>query len=267
MLLTIRGMPDLGIGWSTDLEILKLSGSAVEDRGDHLVVRTPANPTYHWGNCILATDPARADDADHWLHVFATTFPSATWVSIGLPRMPDDASGWSAHELGPELDDVLTAVKPPRQSPCPDSYTVRRMSDADWEQNLALDAEEHAWAWDPEAGDYTPFARARNESRRAISADDTGAYFGAFADDVLAASLGIVRCGKTARYQDVQTAASHRRRGLASHLLGVAGQWAESHGCDRWVIVTETTNPARRVYQSAGLEPDSTMVKVYRPKI
>jgi len=159
---------------------------------------------------------------------------------------------------------VLVASTPPRQSVAPRGYTARRLSGTDWDQALVLEAAEHESARDSETGRYTCFARARNESRRTICAGDTAAYFGAFADGVLAASLGIVRCGKTARYQDILTATNHRRRGLASHLLGVAARWAESYGCDRWVVVTEATNPAKSVYRRAGLEPHSTRVAAYR---
>ena len=83
-------------------------------------------------------------------------------------------------------------------------------------------------------------------------------------DGALVADLGIVRCGRTARYQDVGTDDGHRRRGLASHLLGVAAQWAAEGGCDQWVIVTGATNPAGRVYRSLGFEPDTGTVQAYR---
>lgn len=73
-----------------------------------------------------------------------------------------------------------------------------------------------------------------------------------------------MRCGATARYQGVGTSAEHRRRGLASHLLGVAAQWSADRGCDRWVIVTEPTNPAGRVYRSLGFMPDTGAVRAYR---
>ena len=83
---------------------------------------------------------------------------------------------------------------------------------------------------------------------------------------MLVASLGIVRCDKAGRYQNVLTDANHRRRGLASHLLGTAARWAASYGCDRWVIVTEAASPARRVYQRVGFEPHSTNAQAYRPR-
>ena len=115
---------------------------------------------------------------------------------------------------------------------------------------------------------YEAFSRTRAERSRALCAreDDVAAFFGAFADGVLAAQLGIVRCGSTARYQHVLTDESHRRRGLASHLVGVAARWAADRGCGRWVIVTETTNPALAVYRGVGFESDGASVQAYRAR-
>jgi GNAT superfamily N-acetyltransferase len=257
----VRG---LDIGWSTHVAVLTLSGSSVDDRGDHLVVRTPANPTYHWGNFVLVTDPAAADDADRWVQVFGATFPVATWVAIGLPRMPDEPRAWAAYELDLEVDEVLVASTLPHQTMRPGSFSVRRLTGDDWEQDRALAVAENERTGDGGTDTYTAFVRARSEAKRAVSDRDVAAYFGAFADGVLVASLGIVRCGDAARYQDVLTGADHRGRGLASHLLGVAARWAASYGCDRWVIVTEATNPAGRVYQRIGLEPHSSNVQAYR---
>ena len=53
--------------WATDLTVLEASGSHVERHDDHLVVRTPRNPGYHWGNFVLVTDPSASDDAARWL--------------------------------------------------------------------------------------------------------------------------------------------------------------------------------------------------------
>jgi hypothetical protein len=41
------------LGYRTDLHILALEGSVIDDRGDHLVVRGPRNPAYWWGNSLL----------------------------------------------------------------------------------------------------------------------------------------------------------------------------------------------------------------------
>jgi GNAT superfamily N-acetyltransferase len=251
-------------GWATDLAVLEHSGSVVEDHGDHLVVRTPHNPDFHWGNCLFVTDEDTVDEAARWVSAFRSAFPEATWVAIGLTRMPDDQDAWVAQGLDLELDDVLTTRTLPRQTSLPEGYTVRRLSGQDWVQHVALSVQEN-----DRTGDYDPelherFAQTRAQARRALCEQDLGASFGAFADGVLVADLGIVRCGTTARYQSVGTNEQHRRRGLASHLLGVAARWAADRGCDQWVIVTEATNPAGRVYRSLGFEPDTGNAQAYR---
>jgi hypothetical protein len=44
----------------------------------------------------------------------------------------------------------------------------------------------------------------------------------------------------------------------------VAARWSAEGGCDRWVIITEATNPAGRVYRGVGFEPDVGNAQAYR---
>jgi GNAT superfamily N-acetyltransferase len=257
-------MRDLPPGWATDLAILEHSGSIVEDRGDHLLVRSPHNPDFHWGNCLFVTGEDGVNDASRWVTTFQSAFPAADWVAVGLTQMPKDHEAWAAHGLELELDEVLTTSALPRQAPLPEGYTVRRFDGEDWERSVARVVAENLRTGEHEARAHERFARAQAATQRGLSDRNVGAWFGAFVDDALVAELGIVRCGTTARYQAVGTEDEHRRRGLASHLLGVAARWAADQGCDRWVIVTEATNPAGRVYRRAGFEPDSGNVTAYR---
>jgi GNAT superfamily N-acetyltransferase len=251
-------------GWATDLAILELSGSTVEEHRDHLVVRSPHNPGFHWGNCIFVTTEDAVDDADRWVSTFGAAFPEASWVAIGLTRMPDAVHAWSAHGLELELDEVLTTETLPRQAPCPDGYSVRLLGAQDWEESVARAVAENDRTQEHEPHGFRQFAERRTRSRQALVESGDAAWFGAFAGATLVADLGIVRCGTTARYQDVGTDAQHRGRGLATHLLGVAARWSAERGCDRWVIVTEETNAAGRVYRSVGFTPDSSSVSTYR---
>jgi GNAT superfamily N-acetyltransferase len=257
---------ELGVGWATDLAVLELSGSTLEDRGDHLIVRSPQNPTHHWGNCVLVTDPHTVGDAKRWVGTFRSAFPSAAWTAIGLARMPDDVAAWEAHDVELELDEVLAAATLPRQSSVPEGYVVRRLAGDDWEQAVALAIADNDSAGRSESGSYETFARRRAAAQRTLSERHVAAFYGAFADGELVANLGIVRCESTARYQNVLTDARHRRRGLASHLLGVAARWAADHACDRWVIVTEADNPAGRIYRNVGFELDGTTAQAYRQR-
>jgi GNAT superfamily N-acetyltransferase len=257
-------MRALSSGWLTDLAVLELSGSTVEDRGDHLVVRTPHIPDFHWGNCMFVLDPDAVEDADLWVSTFASAFPQATWLAVGLVTTPRDPAGWISHGAHVETDDVLVTDVQPRQSPPPDGYVFRRHEGSDWEESVMLELRENERDQGYEPAGHERFLRDRVATRRSLSDRDAAAWFGAHHNGQMVAQLGIVRCGTIARYQAVGTEATHRRRGLATHLLGVAAAWAAEHGCDRWVIVTESTNAAGRVYRSVGFEPAEGNAQAYR---
>lgn len=258
-------MPQLSPGWATDLAVLELSGSIIEDKNHHWVVRTRDNPSYHWGNFVFVRDADSVDDAARWVGVFRAAFPDAKWVSIGLIREPTSSTAWEDAEAALELDEVLTTGQLPRQPAVPAGYDVRKLGGGDWEQLVQRGVAENACTQKHEPRSHEAFVRARTDTRVELSERGVAVFFGAFHEDRLVAELGIVRCGTIARYQDVGTDPQHRRRGLASHLLGVAGAWAGERGCDQWVIVTEATNPAGRVYRRAGFAPDQPNAQAYRP--
>lgn len=261
---TVVNVHELPVGWATELAVLRGSGAVLEDRREHLLVRSPGNPDFHWGNCIIVTEEDAIEDAGRWASEFRAAFPGASWVAIGLIRMPHDQDAWTAEGLDVELDDVLTARTLPRQTPLPDGYAVRRLSGQDWSQMVARAVAANERTHEHEAQSFLRFASQQARTRRELSERDGAAFFGAFADNTLVADLGIVRCGTTARYQSVSTDDEHRRRGLASHLLGVAARWSSDRGCDRWVILTEAANPAGRVYRALGFEPDTGTARAYR---
>ena len=248
-------------GWQTDLAVLRHTGSLVDDRFDHIIINSPENPTFHWGNFVLVTDADAAADASRWVEVFRTEFPNAEHVSIGLPRMPPPGT-WSGTGLVVDTDEVLFTETLPRQRPLAEGYTARPFElDADWEALIGLDLAENARTRAHEPTGYERFLRDQGRARRRMVADGVARWFGAFdAKGALTASLGIVVCDDLARFQSVGTNAEHRRRGLAGHLLGLAARWAGGQGSTAWVIVTESTNPAGRLYRSVGFVPDAVQV-------
>ncbi len=114
--------PRLRRGWASDLEVLAVTGSEVSDRGDHLVVRTPGNPDFRWGNLLVVRDP-RPPQRRRPLGATGSRaeLPAAGHRSIGLPAAPDPAP-WTALGLRVESDEVLTAPRPPRAGPPAEGY-------------------------------------------------------------------------------------------------------------------------------------------------
>lgn len=251
--------------WATDVRVLQIFGSVVEQHPEYLVVRTPTNPSFHWGNFLLVTDQSQTHDADRWLRVFAEAHPTVPWIAIGLVAPPTDSSTWHAHGLQIEVDEALSTARCPRGGALPHGYQVRRLAGADWDLLVDSEIRNNLASDTYDADAHARFVRTRVRLLREASTRDDLAYFGAFQSGRLVASLGIVVCDGVARYQDVGTDSAHRRRGLAGHLLGVAAQWAHDQGCERWVIVTETTNPAGRLYRSVGFGPDADTASIYLP--
>ena len=263
---------DLPTGWLTDLAVLRLGGARISDRGDHVVIASPDNPGYHWGNFILVTDQARGNDAGAWVELFAATFPGAGHMGIGLPAEPDPAP-WAAVGLEVTGDEVMTASALPELRPLPAGYVADRlMEPVQWRAAAEADIAENARTGEHPDGEYREFANARWRTRSSLSVRGAAAFFGAFEGGLCVSQLGIVLCGRDAdgqqlaRYQSVQTAYEHRGRGLAGHLLGVAARWALQHGAGRLVIVTESVNPAGRLYRSVGFAPDDRVWQAARSR-
>ena len=205
------------------------------------------------------------------MDLFRATFPDARHVSIGLPAEPEPEP-WAAFDLPVTSDEVMSTTTLPAQRPAPDGYVISQLLSPGAvgcrcggghrgerpHRGAARDAS------------YRDFTMARMRSRAEMSERGAAAFFGAFVGDECVSNLGIVLCGDdaqgrvVARYQSVQTAFDHRRRGLAGHLVGVAARWAADRGAQRWVIATESDNPAGRLYRSLGFAPDSRSWQVER---
>ena len=108
------------------------------------------------------------------------------------------------------------------------------------------------------------FQRGATAAKARMCAAGVAVFLGAFEGPDLVADLGIVDCGEgIARYQSVVTAEPHRRRGLASHLLGVAADWAHARACDRLVILADADGAPSHLYRSLGFSPVLRSAQAY----
>ena len=101
------------LGYRTDVMVRERSGSSVTDRGSHLVVRTPENPTFWWGNFILVPGPPAPGDPTAWRELFAREFPDAGHCAIGVDSVDGDggaAQELAALDLATRVSTVLSAT-------------------------------------------------------------------------------------------------------------------------------------------------------------
>ncbi|WP_374929964.1 GNAT family N-acetyltransferase [Kytococcus sedentarius] len=251
----------------SDLAIDLLAGTEVTDAGDHLVVRTPGRPGYHWGNFLQVTR-GDVDDAAGWVRRFEAIFPGARHLAVGLPREPDPAA-WEALGLRADVTECLTAHRAPRPTPVPPGHRVAPLtSDADWAQRIATELAENEATGEYPPEEYAEFVAGQVAARRRLVQAGHAHWVGAWTHrGELAASMGIVVLEDgpvpLARYQSVLTHPAHRRRGLARHLLTVAAQWAGDTGAGEWVIVADAGSDAGRLYRAAGFAPGALAYGYY----
>jgi ribosomal protein S18 acetylase RimI-like enzyme len=243
------------LGFRTDLRLLEMTGSVIEDRGTHLVVRTPANPTYFWGNFLLLRQLPVPGGEREVVGAFHTEFPLAEHVAVGVDGTEDLTEQLATFvEAGLEVDCgiVLTTatLQPPR--PVADDVVVRPLeSDDDWEGRARLS--HHLWSNTDETS-FMTYARRKNEQERGLVVRGLGRRYGAFVGDELVSTAGIfVTHAGIARFQSVETHPDHRRRGLAAAVVHAAGEHAlATYGIEVLVIAADADGDAIRIYRRLG---------------
>lgn len=240
------------LGLTTDLALLQLMGSEVEDCGDHLVVRTPTNPSFWWGNFLLLPGPSQ--EVDRWLSRFEEAIPDADHRALAFDGTGDDVQRIGAFAdagLTCETSTVMTAhaVHEPANANRDAVYRALR-SDEDWGQQVELNVackdngttEEH----------HRVYAQQRADSVRALAEAGHGDWFGAFVDGVLLSAMGLFAAGPgLARFQRVETHPDARGKGLAGSLVHHVGRHGLSYA-HTLVMVADPTYSAIRLYRSVG---------------
>jgi ribosomal protein S18 acetylase RimI-like enzyme len=256
------------LGNRTDLALLQLGGTLVEDRGDHLVVRSPHNPTFWWGNFLLLAQVPPAADTDMWLERFAAEFPQAEHVALafdGVDGRVEDVAAFTERGLRAEASTVMSASvvhEPPRPN---HEATYRRLtSDDDWEQSVELRVacndlqEEQA---------YREFATIKVATNRALAEAGHGGWFGAFVDGRMLSQMGLFRASPgLARFQSVETHPEARGRGLAGTMVHRVSQYGFGElGATTLVMVADPEYSAIRLYRSVGFADGESQLQVERP--
>lgn len=257
------------LGYRTDLALLRLGGTTVEDRGDHLVVRSPHNPDFWWGNFLLAAGTPTPGDEEHWLARFATEFPDARHVALGFDTTEgtaDDLAGLRERGMRVDASAVMTATavhEPPR----PDHEATYRAlrSDDDWAQSVELRVACNDDGLEPVS--YRSFVEAQTTTNRALVDAGHGAWFGAFLGGRLVSQMGLLAAGRgLARFQAVETHPETRGRGLAGTLVHHVGRYGfDELGARTLVMVADPDYLAIRVYRSVGFAATETQLQAERP--
>jgi ribosomal protein S18 acetylase RimI-like enzyme len=244
-----------------------LQGSVLEQHTGYQVVRTPANPTFYWGNFLLLDGPPAPGTVSAWTSTFAREFPGAEHVAIGVDGTGGDAGDeaeLAVAGLQADRSTVLTAAAttpPPRPNEVAQFRVLE--SDADWEAALELQEAVHSYG-EPEG--WEGFNGRRLLAMRQMQAQGFGAWFGAFHAGRMVSGLGVFGDGSgVVRFQNVDTHPERRNKGLAGTLVHKASRYAQQQMAARTqVIVADQTGTAIRIYRSVGFRDAETQVQLQR---
>lgn len=275
------------LAYRTDLSFARFDGS-VEERDGYIVVKSPRNPGFYWGNFLLFPRPPREDDLLRWPAWYAQEFagnPEIWHVTLAWDA-PDGAHGAAEGfvSLGYELvDDLVMCIDTPPATTrsCPGLDIRLLAGDADWQAmaalNLACDDLEREGPHP-----YRVYKQALRERYRGMVEQGRGVWLGGFLDGRLVGQLGLYREHPAAgpgardprpdgerdlaRFQCVETHPEMRNRGICSALVAHAVRLGLSElGAGRLVIVARDDYHAKDIYRAVGFVPVQRQVGVYRP--
>jgi ribosomal protein S18 acetylase RimI-like enzyme len=237
------------VGLATDLELAATRGT-ITDRGNYLVVETPDDPDYYFGNMLVLPAAPQVGEVGFWSRTFVAELgsnPAIRHVTLRWDGIAGDlgaAAELQAAGFKLERSEVLTArsITAP-----PIALEIRPLTTREVTQTAELEfvnGEHHDDA-------YRRFLQRRAIWKQSLVATGKAMWFGAFDHGELVGALGIVALGTRARYQDVQTATAYRKRGIASALLAAAARELLP-SVEELVIVAEADGAAARLYQRLG---------------
>jgi RimJ/RimL family protein N-acetyltransferase len=259
----------LSLGWQTDLIFARFDGDVLE-RGDHLLVRTPSNPTYWWGNFLLFDHAPRAGDLARWMALFDEE------IAAGQPASRHRAFGVDVRErlvlppefaaAGFELNEATVLTLRPGQLRAPARALAPgfalRVLDLPGDAATVVDKQVAVDEARYEPLGYREFAERQMARYATLQAAGLGHWFGLFAQEaggqpVLVASCGLFRDpdddAGLGRFQYVSTHPGWRRRGLCTALVHAACRHGfERMGLRTLVMVADPNDVAIGVYESLG---------------
>ena len=266
-------LDDLRPGWRSDF-ILHRHGAVVTERADCLVVRTPANPNFYWGNFLLLPQAPLDAELAHWMDRFDEEItrlqPASQHVALGINGAPagEALPTW----VGAGFELMFTAVlqlRPgqlrPLQRTARGDVQVRPLDLAhELEAAVALQCAD-AVGFEPTH--YERHRRAQMQRYARMAEAGEALWFGAWCNGVLAADCGLMRDGPQpgaqpgagqgglGRFQHVSTHPLWRRRGLCSTLVHEVSRFGfETWGLARTLMCADPEDVAIGIYESLGFE-------------
>lgn len=239
--------------------ILHRFDAEVIERPDCLVVRTPGNPLFYWGNFLMLPHTPGDDELPHWLSRFAAEvagpLPAVRHACFAVNTAPpplDALPTWRAAGFERQDAMVLRLQRGELRAP-PSARGQVVLRPIDWASELPAaltlqcsDSQGHA----PEG--WRDFRVLQMQRYAAMQPRGQAEWFGLWCDGRLAADCGLLIDGSDGRFQSVLTHPDWRRRGLCRALVHGVSQWAFARGLETLWMMADPQDVAIGIYRSLG---------------
>jgi RimJ/RimL family protein N-acetyltransferase len=276
------------LGWQSHLIFPRFDGE-IEARDDCLVVRTPGNPTFWWGNFLLFDHAPQPGDAARWTERFdsevAARVPGARHVALGVDADERFALPHDFVEAGFEMYTIVFLTLE-EAALCAPNVPLAEGFEAgvlDLPKRLDELVELQVRTDRQPDGDVEGYRRYRTQRMRRyaeMEAAGLGHWFGVsmpaepgapvVADGGLfhgpeSGGSAAVTPRDLGRFQHVSTQPEWRRRGLCAALIHAACRHGfEQMGLTRLVIAADPDDIAIRIYERLGFVRRGLMHDIQR---
>ena len=250
--------------WATDIDVLPADRILARRGEGYLLIRSPGNPGHYWGNLLLFDEPPAPGDGARWTEAFAREFADEPLIThrtfawegtlgeLGAAEEEFVAAGYLLERTVGLVASAGELRAHRRENRDVRVQTLDPAAGADedlWEQVIELQVAGRDERFEERS--QRAHLRSRQEGLRTLFRAGRGAWYVALdeAGEEVLGSCGIVRAAGRGRFQAVDTAAAHRRRGICSRLLVEA---ARRSGAERLVICADPGYHALGLYESLG---------------
>lgn len=254
------------IGHFTDIYLLH-DESNIINKPDYIVVKKPSVPHDLWSNYIVFSKEYLGK-LDLCKEIFCKEFAD-------LPTVKHHAFSWELESGECEKVDCLQqdmlnfSVVLEYTDPCnitiPSTNFEFRVleTDEDWQQLATLHLHRYFSGGDLSAEEIAiskPIVDANIKRYRALSVAGNACWFGAFVDNKLVSTCGMVNQGELVRFQGVVTHPDYRQQNLCKNLMLYSINYMSAQPNRRFIIVAEKGRISENIYKKLGFVQIEQMV-------
>jgi hypothetical protein len=246
------------LGFLTDFKLLG-TDSRVTEYANYFLVKTPSNPTFIDGNCLVLKSPKLLQDKERLERDFKTHFEARTnqhHLSFKLMEIVSDellqaylGDQYEYDKLAVMTYEAAKDLAIVRENKASE---IRAFSlNSDWEQWTKNEIEERPIIF-TEAS-FKGYLLGRRLVYRQLVEQGFGNFYGVFQNGELLASAGLYVFDNIGRFQQVRTIEKARRQGMCRALIQFiytqnATQMQEA------VMVADEEYHALKLYEGLGFE-------------